>query len=233
MLHCYDRSQYIQDRIAGRMMQRGEKIILRSVSELSGPEPYRNPPDLSLSDIEIVAGSTNAGRSFISLAGVTVTGRLVPGDKILVGTTTLTVLPMPEDVMTDGDGIPIVDDDLNPVFGTPVLSFTDTLSRNNAFPVVAVSGTTTPATLVAQPAKTSYAADLTCYGYQLSRTKMVAMGWVELDSIGVVLAGKGIPPPQPKVNDQLIFMGGDLRSVMTVGVQSLNGVNFMFQVQAR
>jgi hypothetical protein len=139
-------------------------------------------------------------------------------------------MPMPPNVMTDADGIPVVDDDLNPTFGTPVVTFTDTLARNNAFPVVAVSGTTTPAALVALPVtSTVYAADMTVYGYQMSREKMVALGWVELDSIGVEIAGKGVPAPQPKINDQIIFVDGngefsDLRSVMQVGVKSLRGI---------
>lgn len=246
-LTCYSRGSYVQDRIEARMRGRGEAMILRSVSELIGIEPYRNPPDLSLSDIEIVAGSSGEDGVFVGIAGTTVTGRLVPGDQFTVSdggdppiVSVFTVLPMPNYVMTDADGIPIVDDNLNPIFGEPVVTFTDTLSRNNAFPVVAVSSDTgvDPATLVGQPiAATIYAADMTVYGYQMSREKMVAMGWVELDSIGVEIAGKGVPPPQPKVNDQIIFTDGtafnDLRSIMTVGVRSLKGVNFLFQLQAR
>jgi hypothetical protein len=235
VMTCYSRGQYVQDRIAGRMQSRGEPMILRSVSELIGIEPYRNPPDLS-ADLEVVAGSTTGGQAFIGLAGTTVTGRLVPGDQLTVNGTLLTVMPMPPNVMTDADGIPVVDDNLNPIFGTPVTTFTDTLGRNNAFPVVVVSGTTTPEMPVALPV-TRRSMPPT-HGYaQMSREKM-AMGWVELDSIGVIIAGKGVPAPQPKINDQIIFIDGtgaftDLRSVMTVGVQSLKGVNFTFQLQAR
>ncbi len=233
-LKCYSRAQYVQDRVAGRMQSRGEEIILRAVSELAGPEPYRNPPDLSLSDLMVIAGSVTGGQAFIAISGTTVTGRLVPGDKLMVNSSLLTVMAMPPTVMTDGDGIPLTDIAGNPVFGTPTVTFTDTLSRDNGFPVVAVSGTTAPASLIGKRViRTNYAADLAVYGYQLSRTKMWAMGWVELDSIGVMIAGKGVPAPQPKINDQLIFAGGDIRSIMSVGVQSLNGVNFSFQIQAR
>jgi hypothetical protein len=241
-LSCYSRNQYVQDRVAARMEQRGEPMILRSVSELSGPEPYRNPPDLS-ADLLVTAGSYFTPQAFIGITGTTVTGRLVPGDRIVVDATmampanptTLVVMPMPANVMTDGDGIPITDVDGNPVFGTPAIYRADTLARGNAFPVVAVSGTTIPETLVGDAVmKTIYAADLTVFGWQMSREKMVALGWIELDSIGIEISGKGIPPPQPKVNDQIIFAGGsDLRAIMTVGVRAINGVSFLFQLQAR
>jgi hypothetical protein len=203
------RNQYVQNRVAARMQQRGEKMILRSVSMIDGPEPFRNPPDLS-DDLVISAGSLDSGgQAFIGITGSTITGRLVAGDKL-----------------TDASG--------NPVFGTPVVYHADTLARGNAFPVVAVSGNGNPADLIGTPLRAiEYAADLPVFGWQMSREKMVALGWIELDSIGIEIAGKSIPAPQPKVNDQIIFNNGaDIRSIMSVGQRAIAGVNFVFQVQA-
>jgi hypothetical protein len=228
------RNQYVQNRVAARMQQRGEKMILRSVSMIDGPEPFRNPPDLS-DDLVISAGSLDSGgQAFIGITGSTITGRLVAGDKLTVASGFLTVQTMPSDVMTDGDGVPLTDASGNPVFGTPVVYHADTLARGNAFPVVAVSGNGNPADLIGTPLRAiEYAADLPVFGWQMSREKMVALGWIELDSIGIEIAGKSIPAPQPKVNDQIIFNNGaDIRSIMSVGQRAIAGVNFVFQVQA-
>jgi hypothetical protein len=231
------RNRYVQNRVAVRMKQRGEPIILRSVSMLNGPEPFRNPPDLS-DDITVTAGSITNGQAFIGLAGSTITGRLVPGDQILLAdvlATTLTVLAMPDWVATDVDGIPEVDANGDPVVGEPLIYYSDTLAAENGFPVIAVEGVADPTTLLdAAVDDIVFAADQTCYGIQMSRQQMVEMGWVEMDSIGVQLAAQGLGDLQPKVNDQLIFGAtNDIRSIMSINRRAIGGVAFTLQIQAR
>jgi hypothetical protein len=231
------RNRYVQNRVEARMKQRGEPITVRSVSMLNGPEPFRNPPDLS-ADLTITAASITNGQAFIGIQGSTVTGRLVPGDQISFpapATLVLTVLTMPNFVATDTDGIPETDANGNPVVGTPLIYHSDTLADDNSFPVVAVSGIADPTTLIGTPIEDiDFAADQQVYGMQMSREKMVQMGWIEVDSIGVELAGHGLEEPLPKVNDQIIFSGGtDIRSIMTVNRRAIAGTTFSLQIQAR
>jgi hypothetical protein len=231
------RNRYVQSRVAARMKQRGETIILRSVSMLNGPEPFRNPPDLS-DDLAVIAGSITNAQAFIGIEGSTVTGRLVPGDQILFGdpaATVLTVLAMPNFVATDTDGIPQTDVNGDPIVGEALIYYSDTLAGDNGFPVIAVSGVSDPTTLIgAAVDDITFAADRTCYGMQMSRQQMVAMGWIELDSIAVELAAQGLEEPLPKVNDQLIFgASNDIRSIMSINRRAIAGTSFTLQIQAR
>jgi hypothetical protein len=225
------RNEYVAQRVLARMKSRGQPMTLRAISMLAGPEPFRNPPDVA--GLTVIAGSHTAGQSYIGLAGSTVIGRLVPGDKVTVGAVVMTVQTMPANVLTDADGISQVNPStLNPLFGSPPSYHADTLAWGNKFPVVAVDLPADPSVLVGQTVTaTTFVGDQLVYGNFISAERMVAMGWVEIDSIGVSLAGRGINP-QPKVND-LLFIDAEKRSIMQVGRRASNGVNFLYPVQAR
>lgn len=87
---------------------------------------------------------------------------------------------------------------------------------------------------IGQTVATSFAADLPIFGNQLTSYQMTAMGWTEVDGIGLNLAAKGIDPP-PKVNDVILLVsdGNDKRSIVQLGRRSSNGVNFLFPVQVK
>ena len=234
------RNDYVARRIQTRMKSRGEAMMLRRVSLLPGPEPFKSPPDVS-NDLTVSKVSTIDSQIYLTIAGTTVSGRLVPGDRVLNTAVGLSdppclVMTMPPEVMTDADGIPQVDGDGAPLLGTPPAAayHPDTLAGNNTFPVVPVSFAGDPARL-AGPMSLIFTADLPVFGNPLSFEQMVALGWVEMDTIGFALAARSIEPP-PKVNDMIVFFtseGPELRAIVQIGQKSSNGTNFIFQVQAR
>ncbi len=229
-----DRNHYAQNRVLDRMQQRGEPMILRHVSLLAGQEGFKNPPDI-VGAVTVTAGSTHTGQVYLGLTGPSIIGRLVPGDQIVIGPTTLTVVTMPVGVMTDTDGIPVVDLSGHPTFGSPPNYHADSLAWGNVLSVVPVSGIVDPAPLLGGVAAFVFHADQTVYGTTLSYYSMQQMGWVQVDGLGLSLAGKGITP-EPKVNDVLLIDAADgrqMHSVVNVGRKFSNGVDFLFPVQAR
>lgn len=227
------RNQYVQSRIGARMQSRGEQVLLRTISLFAGSEPFQNPPEIT-DDLTVVAASTDASRVFIGLHATSVIGRLVPGDIIRIGATFLTVLPMPADVVTDADGIPQLDSDLHPIFGSPPVVNTDTLGWAHRFPVVCVSGILDPTPLVNQAVSAlTFVNDQVGYGNPLTLEKMTAMGWVEVDRIGYAIAAFGLTRP-PKVNDLLILSqsGGRKCAITQVSPRFSNGIDFLYNVQA-
>lgn len=228
------RNQYVAQRTLARMKSRGEAMVLRRISMLAGPEPFKNPPDTE--NLAVVAANVVLGQTYLNIAGSVAIGRLIPGDQVIChGTfdTVWTVVAMPATVLTDSDGIAEVDGAGAPIFGIPAIYNADTLAANNQFPVVAVSGTgTVPGP--GQPVTLVFAADATVYGNALSYQQAVALGWVEVDTLNLGLAAHNVDPP-PKVNDLLILTssGGEKRAILQTGRRFSNGVNFLFPVQAR
>ena len=232
------RNNYVQRRVRARMQSRGDPMVLRRVADLAGPAPYLNPPDVS-PDVEVNNVYVDGGgQTYFRLAATTAIGRLVSGDRLVVGglsATDWTVVTMPQTVLTDSDGIPQTDADGNPLFGTPLLYYPDALSSNDMFPVVpvtpVVAGSNAAGTL-AQPLSFVFAADQAVYGYTMTYEQATALGWTELDTLAVRLAAWRVDPP-PKTNDMVLLNGGEIRSVVQTGRVFRDGVNFMYPVQLR
>lgn len=228
------RNEYVRDRIGQRMQSRGEQLLLRRISLRAGPQPYPNPPNVS-ADLVVDAVSTHSGQVYLHISGGTVIGRLIAGDKLTVLSTVLTVVTMPASVMTDSDGIPVVDGSDHPIFGSPPVYVADTLAWNNEFPVVPVAGIVDPTPLLNQPVSSfTFVNDQVAYGNPLTFEKMTALGWVEVDRVGYAIAARGLSSA-PKVNDQIILVqsGGQKRAIMQVGPRFSNGVDFLYNVQAQ
>lgn len=226
------RNTYIQDRVFQRMRSRGEQLAIRRISILAGPEPFKNPPDVS-ADLAVTAVSTHTGQVYLGITGGTITGRLIAGDQLTIGSTVLTVVTMPVNVLTTPDGIPAVDGSGHPTFGVPTIYQADALAWNNVLPVVPVTGIVDPTPLLNQPvALLSFANDQVAYGNPLTYEQMTALGWVEMDRIGYAIAAQNTDPP--KVNDLLILLqsGGEKRAITQVGRRFSNGVQFLYNVQA-
>lgn len=227
------RNTYVQRRVFQRMTNRGEQMLLRRITLSPGPEPFKNPPDIS-ADIKITTANTIDGQVYFRLAGTTAIGRLVPGDEIIAtGTTamTWTVVTMPNTVLTDSDGIAQVDGAGTPLFDTPVVYSEDALGWDNCFPVVPVRGTDDPALAVNLPLELRFVAEQRVFGSIMTYEQYTAMGWTEVDAIGLSIAAKGIDPP-PQVND-VIIVNNEKRSVLQLGRKLSNGINFLFPVQVR
>jgi hypothetical protein len=320
------RNTYVAQRALARMQQRGEAMVLRRISLMSGAEPFQNPPNVS-ADLTVVTAGTYGSppAAFFNLGGSSVIGRLAAGDQIVCAgppQTVWTVLHMPIGVLTNDDGIPQVNDAGAPVFGSPPVYNADTLGWINSFPVVpvayangpvmeyitlvldteagtlmldgggfaakglavddeikltgvlapntalngvtltatAVSDTvltvsglpggltggalsyvtltvvggneTNPTSVIGQAVSFVYQADVTCYGKAMSYRQMTAMGWVEVDGIGLLLAAHLIPNP-PQVNDQILLTssGGEKRAIVNTGRQFIDGTQFLYPVQ--
>jgi hypothetical protein len=323
------RPAYVQRRVYRRMQDRGEPMVLRRVSMINGPEPFKNPPDVSDDLFVFQATHVGLGADYLNIQGTTAIGRLVPGDQIVCAgppETTWIVTPMPTmvTVETDSDGISQVDGSGSPIFGPATPYRADALAWDNTFPVVPVSfvhgpqllsitltldpvantlilpaGGFTDAALAAtdvitiegaigtnaaindvlltltsvtdttltmtglpgglvagglpyvtltvvggpdtdilgvqnEDVELVFMADQEVFGNPIRIERMVAMGWVEADTIGISIAGYGIDPP-PKVNDLLIMTGANegKRSIIQVGRNESNGVTFLFPVQAK
>jgi hypothetical protein len=237
------RFQYVADRVNARMQNRGETMVVRHVSLLSGAAPFKNPPDVS-SDLAVTAGSLTGGQNYIGLAGATIIGRLQVGDGLLLlsGSTSVsvTVQAMPATVLTDADGIPQVDGSGHPVFGSPIAYNADALAWDNALPVVPVSppvvaGTSTPVDVSTLPdaAVTDliFQADDAVHGVPLPRSRMVAMGWIEVDRIGISFGSAGLLS-EPKINDLVLLNGGtEKRSIVALNPLNRGGIDLLYQAQ--
>lgn len=231
-----ERAEYVAQRVLARMQQRGEPMLLRRVSLLAGPEPFRNPPDLpeDLTGTTIVAGSNTGGQNYVGISGPTIMGRLVVGDQISVGATLLTVMTMPVNVMTDADGIPVVDGSGNPTFGSPPVYHVDSLAWDNALKVVPVLSLVDPATLIGQAVTAfRFANDANVFGNPMSVYQRTALGWTEVTDLTMNIAGYNVTPP-PKVNDLLVLTaeGNARRAIVDIGSRFSNGQNFLFSVRA-
>lgn len=234
------RDKYVARRVLARMRNRGDAMVLRRVSLLPGPEPFKSPPDIS-ADLDVTKVSVIDGQIYLAIDATTIAGRLVPGDRILNSAVGISdppclVVTMPLVVMTDLDGIPQVDVDGAPVIGAPpALSYhADSLAGGNRFPVVPVSFAGDP-DLLSGPMSLLFAADVKVYGNPLTFEQMTALGWVEIDTLGYMLAAKNIDPP-PAVNDLIVIFtaqGPEVRAIVQVGRKYGGGVNYSFPVQAR
>lgn len=243
------RNAYVADRVQRRMRDRGEAMTLRRISLLTGPQPFKNPPDLSAGAM-VTAASLTGGQTYVRVAVPSAIGRLIPGDILTARwstpgpahTATMTVMTMPANVMTDGDGIPLVDGSGHPVFGTPPVYHADSLAWDGAFPVVPVTapvlgsgGILVLADIVGAAVVFTFLTDATVYGNPLTYRQMTELGWIEVDGVGLALAAKGIDPP-PAVNDVILIGASDgIRKLSITQVSRVfsNGTNFMFPVQAR
>lgn len=233
------REQYIAQRVGARMQNRGEPMTLRRVSLLNGPVPYRNPPDVS-ADAVVATGVTLGGQAYLGISGSSINGRLIAGDQIITGgTTPVTWLvgTMPTTVATDSDGIPRTMPDGSPIAGTPTPYCPDSLAANDAWPVIPVSapGSPDPRQTIGQSVSFIFTADQAVYGAQISYERMTAMGWTEVDAIGLNIAAynAGAVLPPPKVDDLVLLATGDKRAIITAGQISRNGVMFTYPVQVR
>ena len=216
------REQYVAQRIGARMQARGEQMVLRRTTMGDNAVPYRNPPDVS-NDLVVTTGvADSGGQAYLGVSGSSVIGRLTAGDQIYVWAPSA-VIPtviwlvgvMPPDIATDGDGIPLLDGAGLPVIGTPTPYSPDALAA------------------VGLTATLAYAADQFVYGNVIAAEQMVALGWTELDSLGIRIAAYAagaVLPPQ--VDDQLI-VNGQLRSILAIAPLFSNGIDFTYTVQAR
>jgi hypothetical protein len=82
------RADYLALRVSQRIQQRGTPAVLRRMTGLPGPQPAMNPPQLV---DPVVHGAVSAGAAAVSLRASTARGRLVAGDKIIIGAQVLTV----------------------------------------------------------------------------------------------------------------------------------------------
>lgn len=232
------RNHYVQNRVGVRMQSRGEPMVLRRVSLLAGPVPYRNPPDVS-AVVTVRTGVTVTGQAYLGLGGTTAIGRLVPGDQIITtGPVSWVVNVMPTTIATDRDGIALANGSGVPILATPLLYHADALAAGNIWrviPVTALGGAPDPAVAIGGPVTFKFLADQPLYGVPLSFSAMAHNGWTEIDTIGVNLAAfsdsQG-PIAPPKIDD-LLFVNGRLRAILQVGEVYRGGVNFLYPVQAR
>ncbi len=236
------REQYVAQRIGARMQARGEQMVLRRTTMGDNAVPYRNPPDVS-NDLVVTTGvADSGGQAYLGVSGSSVIGRLTAGDQIYVWAPSA-VIPtviwlvgvMPPDIATDGDGIPLLDGAGLPVIGTPTPYSPDALAAGGAWKAIPVSadGNPAPAASVGLTATLAYAADQFVYGNVIAAEQMVALGWTELDSLGIRIAAYAagaVLPPQ--VDDQLI-VNGQLRSILAIAPLFSNGIDFTYTVQAR
>jgi hypothetical protein len=82
------RSDYVAHRIGVRTRQRGGTATLRHVTSSGGPQAAMNPPRVVSA---VVNGAFAGGATSMSLRATTAVGRLLAGDRILVGPQTILV----------------------------------------------------------------------------------------------------------------------------------------------
>jgi hypothetical protein len=229
------RPSYVAQRVAGRMLARGEQMILRRINKMTADVvPYSNPPYYT-SDIVVSTGIiATDGNSYLGLTATTINGRLVAGDQIITGAITWTVQTMPNTISTDPDGIPIAHVGGEPGFATPTIYWPDTLAANNAFPVIQVTapGAPDPASVIGQPVTFNFVADEIVFGRVLTLEEMTQKSWTQVNTLGVNIAAmyQGVAIAQPAVDD-LIYVNGEERTVMAVGAIFRAGVNFQYSLQ--
>jgi hypothetical protein len=257
------REQYIAHRIGARMQQRGEQMVLRRTTLSGGPVPYRNPPDFSSDLKVISAVTINGQAYLTiggsSLIGRLVAGDQVLCSNTIGGpvVTTWTVGIGPPQLATDSDGVPLLhtvshNDDFAPISfgfvegnfvtplqepyaGTPILYSPDALAANDILPAVAVSAPGNPDPRLSEGFFVSFKflADQTVYGTPLSLERMSAMGWREIDSMGIRLAAYNAGLVRPPRTDDIIFVHGHQRNILTVSEMFASGTQFSYVIQAR
>lgn len=232
------REQYVAQRVAARMRQRGETMTLRRISMGTKPVPYRNPPDVS-ADLVVLTGVAVNQQAYLGVSGSSVIGRLVAGDTVTTvrtGTTIVwTVQTMPTAIATDSDGIAAVGTGGIPELGPATPYSPDCLAAGDIWPCIPVTaaGNPDPAGAVGADVTLAYAADETVYGYALQFTEMIQLGWTEVDTLGIRIAAWNQGPiTRPRVDDQLI-VNGQLRAIMQLGPVFRRGVDLEYIVQAR
>lgn len=235
------REQYIAQRVGARMAERGEPMVLRRVSKLSGPVPYINPPDVS-GNPRVVTAATVNGQAYLGVQASSIIGRLVAGDQVLCAAslggavvTSWVVVPVPTNVATDSDGVITVDNLGAPSIGTPTLYFPDALAAGDrwlAIPVTA-AGNPDPTASIGSYVSFSFTADTKVNGVPMSLQRMAQYGWTEVDSVGVTLAAYNHGPIAPPAIDDLIIIGGQVRAIMAVGQVYRRGVQFLYPLQAK
>lgn len=233
------RGQYLAQRIGARMGQRGDPMVLRRVSMISGPTPYRNPPDYS-ADLVVTTGVVDT-QTFLGIRGSSAIGRLVAGDQILCSTdpllppsVTWTVQTMPTDVMTDSDGVPRAFTNGIPVRGTPTPYIPDSIASGDIWTVIPVTapGNPDPAASIGLSVAFKFVADVDVFGIAMSVQQQAALRWTQMDRLGLTIAAYNNGPiAPPKVDDQLIVMG-QLRSIAAVGPLFRAGSYVSYAVQA-
>lgn len=228
-------------RVGARYAQRGEPMTLRVVSALPGPVPYPNPPNVS-GDLVVATGVTSLGHAYLGITGSSIIGRLVAGD--LINTldsmgnvlVTWTVGTMPDTILTNSDGIAEAAMDGTPVVGSPTIYNADSLAANDAWLVIPVSapGAPDPVASIGDAVSFVFQADASVFGTQMSRQRMISIGWVEVDTIGLSIAGYNAGAvARPKVNDKVVMLDGTVRAIINSGDISRNGTEFLYQVQVR
>jgi hypothetical protein len=236
------REQYVAQRIGQRMARRGEPMILRRISILKGPVPQRHPPDTSADLVVSTGVSDGAAQAWLGITGSSVIGRLIAGDQILCAATpggptlvTWTVDVMPHTVLTDGDGLPVVNAGGLPVTGSPTLYTPDTWAAGDAWRAIPVSAPSNPDPVasIGQAVSLVFLTDQALYGYTLSFEQMTQLGWTETDTIGLRLSAYNNGPIAPPQVDDLLFVNGGMRAVLAVGPVFRAGVNLLYTVQAK
>lgn len=236
------RAQYVARQAGLRMKQRGDRMTLRHITTVDGPEPYKNPPDVS-PDLHVITGIRIGGQAYLGVQGSSVIGRLIPGDTLIcrdpdtaAPTITWLVMAMPADVATDPDGIPIVAGDGTPFAGTPAIYSPDSpaaADRWNCIPVSA-DGDPDPATVIGNTVSLTFAADQPVYGIPMSITRAGMAGLIENDQVVIEIAsyvpGIGSISP-PDVNDQILMLDGKVRSVMTASPITRQNIGLIYQLR--
>lgn len=232
------REQYVAQRVAARMRQRGETMTLRRTTMGTGPVPYRNPPDVA-ADLVVLTGVRVNGQAYLGVAGSSAIGRLVAGDTVTTtanGTTiTWTVQTMPNTVATDSDGIAAVGTGGIPELGTPTPYSPDCLAAGDVWPCIPVTAPNNPnpATVVGADVTLAYAADQVVFGYSLQFTEMIDLNWTEVDTLGIRIAAWNSGPIAPPRVDDLLIVNGKVRSITQLGEVFRRGVQLEYIVQAR
>lgn len=235
------REQYIAQRVGARMAERGEPMVLRRVSKLSGPVPYTNPPDVS-GNPRVVTAAVVDGQAYLGIRASSIIGRLVPGDQVQCAAsfggavvTTWTVGIMPTNVATDTDGIVSVDNTGAPSLGTPTPYFPDALAASDQWLAIPVSapGNPDPTASIGAYVSFHFTADFAVNGVPMSLQRMAQYGWTEVDSIGITLAAYNAGAVAPPAIDDLIIIAGQVRSIVAVGQVYRHGVQFLYPLQAK
>jgi hypothetical protein len=235
------RAQYVAYRVGARMQNRGDPMVLRRTTLAAGPVPYRNPPD-STADIAVITGTTFNGQAYLGVGGSSVIGRLIPGDQVVTtpasGPAVLwTVGIMPITVALDSDAIPLVDGSGNPAVAAsqPALYTPDSRAASDQFNCIPVSaaGAPDPAASIGDAVSFVFLADQAVYGATLSFEEQIELGWTDVDTIGLRIAAYNAGTIAPPKVDDLIFVSGGVRAIITVGQTFRQGVSFLYTVQAR